>query len=103
MSIWTKLQLGGKAYAVLQWARDVASQIDADAVLKIGYKVFEIERDRRDIPGAEKLTELLDWLRREYPGVQSIASVIAFVKALVALVNAVGLFRTRTNPGPSGA
>jgi hypothetical protein len=97
--MWSKWQLGGKALDVLRWARDVAVSIDVDAVLRIAFKVFEIERDRRGIPGAEKLTELLDWLRREYPNVQAIASVIAFVKALVALVNAVGLFRSRANLG----
>lgn len=90
-------KLGTKALDVLRWARDVAATIDVDAVLRIAFKVFEIERERRGIAGVEKLNELLDWLRREYPSAQSIASVIAFVNALVALVKAVGLFRSGAN------
>lgn len=102
MSIWTKMKLGGKAFDVLQWARDVASQIDAEAVLRIAFKVFEIERGRRDLAGQQKLDELLEWVRANYPGVGGIASVIALVKALVELANALGLFIKRANSGPSG-
>lgn len=95
MSIWTKLQLGGKAYAVLQWARDLATTVDPMAVLQALNKVVDLERSfPRGGRGAEKGAALLQWFVEAFPQHQRQAAVVAgFAKALVALANALGLFQ----------
>ena len=90
--MFTKWKLGGYALGVLQWAGDVARSIDPEAALRVAFKVIEIERERRGVPGAQKLTELLEWFGTNYPQIGSFAVVIGYVKAIVDLLNAVGVF-----------
>ena len=84
--------LGAKAMGVMRWAADVARSIDPEAALRLAWKVIEIERERRGQPGAMKLSELLQWFTEEYPGAGG-AAVVMYVKAIVDLLNAVGVFR----------
>lgn len=93
MGMWDRWQLGAKALAVVRWAADVARSIDPEAALRLAWKVIEIERERRGTPGAQKLSELLQWFTEEYPSAGGAAVVIAYVKAIVDLLNAVGVFR----------
>lgn len=93
MGIWNKWNLGGKALAVMGWAADVAQSIEPDAAFRVLMKVVEIERERRGIPGAVKLTELLDWFSANYPNAGHVTTIIAYVQSIVGLLNAVGVFR----------
>ena len=77
--MWERWKLGAKALEVLNWAADVARSIDPDAAFRVLMKVIEIERERRGIPGAVKLTELLDWFTANYPVAGQITTVIAYV------------------------
>ena len=92
-TMFAKWNLGGKALAVLSWARDVAQSIDPDAAFRVMLKVIEIEKERRGIPGAQKLSELLQWFSANYPNAGALSVVIGYVKAIVELLNAVGVFR----------
>jgi hypothetical protein len=91
--MWERWKLGAKALEVARWAGDIARNLDPSAVLALVFKVIEIERTMRGIPGADKLRALLDWLRSAYPGMAGNASVANFVSALVALLNALAIFR----------
>lgn len=91
--MFTKWKLGGYALGVLQWAGDVARSIDPEAAFRVAAKVIEIERERRDQPGAMKLSELLQWFTANYPNAGAASVVIGYVKAIVDLLNAVGVFR----------
>jgi len=92
MNIIERWKLGAIALSVVSWARDVAESVDLGAVLGIALKVIEIERDRRGIPGNEKLNELLEWVRNNHhSGAMSV--VIGYVESVVALLNAIGVFR----------
>lgn len=91
--MFAKWKLGGYALGVLQWAGDVARSIDPEAALRLAWKVIEIERERRDQPGAMKLSELLQWFTANYPNAGAASVVIGYVKAIVDLLNAVGVFR----------
>lgn len=93
MGFFARLKLGGLALDVAQWAGELVRQIEPMAVLSIIGKVVELERTRRGIPGAEKLRELLTWLRESYPGASQLQSVASFVSALVSLLNALAVFR----------
>ena len=93
MSMLAKWNLGGKALAVASWAADVARSIDPDAAFRVLMKVVEIERERRGIAGAVKLTELLDWFSANYPAAGQVTTVIAYVQSIVQLLNAIGVFR----------
>lgn len=93
MSMLAKWNLGGKALSVMRWAADVARSIDPDAAFRVLMKVVEIERERRGIPGAVKLTELLDWFSANYPAAGQVTTIIAYVQSIVQLLNAVGVFR----------
>lgn len=92
MKFFDKLKLGGAALEVLEWARDVVSTIDVNAALAIVLKVVEIERDRRGVPGATKLHELLAWVEQTYPGGNTTV-VVGYVKSIVTMLNALGVFR----------
>lgn len=93
MNILTRWNLGAKALEVMRWAGDVARNLDPSAVLALIVKVVEIERNRRGIPGHEKLTELLEWIRGQYPGIINMSAVASFVSALVGLLNALAVFK----------
>ena len=93
MSVFAKWDLGGKALAVASWAADVASHIDPAAAFAVLMKVVEIEQTQRGVPGAIKLTGLLDWFSANYPSVGGVTIVIGYVKSIVDLLNAIGVFR----------
>ena len=95
MSIISKWQLGGKAFEVLRWARDLAATVDPMAVLQALNKVVELERAfPRGGRGQEKAAALLQWFTDGFPQYQRQAVIVAgFAKALVALANALGLFQ----------
>lgn len=88
-----KWNLGGKALAVASWAADVARSIDPEAAFAVLMKVVEIEKTQRGVPGALKLTGLLDWFGANYPTAGNITVVISYVQSIVGLLNAVGVFR----------
>ena len=91
--LWARMKLGGLAIEVAKWAGEMVLQMEPMAVLAIIGKVVELERTRRGIPGTEKLRELLDWLRGQYPGAAGLQSVAEFVSALVLLLKGVQVFR----------
>ena len=93
MGMLAKWQLGGKALAVASWATDVASHIDPAAVLKIAFKVVEIQAQHADKPGAERLAILLAWAREELNISDNAAVLIGYVNSIVALLKAVAVFR----------
>lgn len=93
MSVLAKWNLGGKALAVASWAADVARSIDPAAAFAVLMKVVEIEQTQRGTPGAIKLTGLLNWFSTNYPNAGGVTVVIGYVKAIVDLLNAVGVFR----------
>ena len=92
MGMLDRWNLGAKALGVMRWAADVARSIDPEAALRLAWKVIEIERDRRGQPGAMKLSELLQWFTEQYPSAGAAKVVIGYVKAIVDLLNAVGVF-----------
>ena len=93
MGMLARWQLGAKALEVARWAADVAQSIDPGAVMRVLLKVIEIERERRGIPGAQKLTELLEWFTANYPTAGAASVVIGYVRALVSLLNALAVFK----------
>jgi len=93
MSMLAKWNLGGKALDVASWAADVARSIDPEAVFAVLMKVVEIEKTQRGIPGAMKLSALLEWFNANYPDAGSISVVIGYVQSIVGLLNALGVFR----------
>jgi hypothetical protein len=93
MGMFDRWNLGAKALAAMRWAGDVAQSIDPEAALKLAWKVVEIERGMRGQPGKAKLTELLQWFATNYPDAGAVSVVIGYVKAIVDLLNAVGVFR----------
>lgn len=93
MSMLAKWNLGGKALAVASWAADVARSIDPAAAFAVLMKVVEIEQTQRGVPGGIKLTGLLDWFAANYPNAGGVTIIIGYVKAIVDLLNAVGVFR----------
>ncbi len=92
MGMLDRWSLGAKALGVMRWAADVARSIDPEAALRLAWKVIEIERERRGEPGAMKLSELLQWFTANYPSAGAVSVVIGYVKAIVDLLNAVGVF-----------
>lgn len=91
MGWFAKLRLGALALDVAGYVRDVVSSIDPEAALRVAFKVVEIERERRGIPGAQKLTELLEWFATNYPGGNA-SVVVGYVRSIVSLLNALGVF-----------
>lgn len=92
MGMLAKWKLGALAYDAATWAADVVRSIDPAAALRIAMKVIEIEQGRRGIPGALKLAELLQWTSEQFPGNASVAVIAGYVRSIVALLNALGVF-----------
>ena len=92
MNIWSRWKLGALAMEAMRWAADVVRSIDAAAAMAIVLECIRIERDMRGTPGAIKLNTLIAWVREQYPG-SSIAVVTGYVGSIVALLNALGVFR----------
>ena len=93
MGMLDRWNLGAKALGVMRWAADVAASVDPEAALKLAWKVVEIEKGMRGQAGAMKLSELLQWFTANYPDAGAVSVVIGYVKAIVDLLNAVGVFR----------
>lgn len=93
MGMLDRWNLGAKALNAMRWAADVARSIDPEAALKLAWKVVEIEKGMRGQAGAMKLSELLQWFTTNYPNAGGATVVIAYVRAIVDLLNAVGVFR----------
>ncbi len=93
MGMLAKWNLGGKALAVASWAADVARSIDPSAVLKVAFKVIEIQTAHADKPGAERLAILLSWARDELGVSDNTATLIGYVNSIVALLKAIQVFR----------
>ena len=93
MGMLARWKLGAIALDVARWAADVAQHIDPAAVMRVLLKVVEIERERRGVPGAQKLTELLEWFSANYPTAGAASVVIGYVRALVELLNALAVFK----------
>lgn len=93
MGMLARWKLGALALDLMQRAAELARTVDFDAAFLVLMKVVEIERERRGIPGAVKLTELLDWFTANYPAAGQITTVIAYVRSIVQLLNAAGVFR----------
>ena len=92
MGMLDRWNLGAKALGVMRWAADVARSIDPEAALRLAWKVVEIEKGMRGQAGAVKLSELLQWFTTNYPNAGGATVVIAYVRAIVDLLNAVGVF-----------
>ena len=92
MGFFARLKLGGLALDAMQWASDIVRSIEPAAALAIIMKMVELERDMRGTPGQIKLNVLIEWIRSKYPG-GNIAVVTGYVGSLVALLNALGVFR----------
>ena len=93
MGWFAKLKLGALALDVATYVKDVAASIEPEAALRVAFKIIELERERRGVPGALKLNELLEWFNANYPTVGNASIVIGYVRAIVSLLNAVGVFR----------
>ena len=93
MGWFAKLKLGALALDVVNYVKDLALSVDPDAVLRVAFKVIEIERERRGTPGAQKLSELLEWFSTNYPEAGNAAVIAGYVRSIVALLNALGVFR----------
>lgn len=93
MGMLAKWSLGGKALDVASWAADVAWSIDPAAVLKIAFKVLEIQTQYAGKPGAERLAILLSWARDELGVSDNTATLIGYVNSIVALLKAAEVFR----------
>lgn len=92
MSVISRWNLGAKALGVMRWAADVAASVDPEAALKLAWKVVEIEKGMRGQAGAMKLSELLQWFTTNYPDAGAVSVVIGYVKAIVDLLNSIGVF-----------
>lgn len=93
MGMLARWKLGAIALDVARWAADVARSIDPAAAFAVLMKVVEIEQTQRGIPGAVKLTGLLDWFSTNYPNAGGVMIVIGYVRALVELLNALSVFK----------
>ena len=95
MNLLTKWQLGAKALAVCNAVGELVRNIDADAVLAIVLKIIELERELNQ-PGSGllKFERLLVWFKATFPRYgDQVGALRQFTGVLVALLNAVKLFR----------
>lgn len=101
MGIWDRWKLGAKALALATAVRDALRHIDGAALLEaVMTTVANERRDPTPGNGAAKWAVLRDWFVAGWPQyADRIDSLAAVVRALVALMNATGLFRSRVNGG----
>ncbi len=97
MSLWDRWKLGAKALQLAGAVRDALRHIDGAALLAAVLKTVENEAsDPRPGQGTEKWNTLADWFVAAFPQYASrIDALAAVIRALVALLNAVGLFTSR--------
>lgn len=95
MSIISRWKLGSKALDLLAAATELLKTTSVDAVLAALLRVVQLEHDLSSSGnGAEKLTRLLQWFVSTFPQYgYSVGVLRDFAGALVALFNALRLFR----------
>lgn len=105
MGIWDRWKLGAKAVALASAVREALRDIDAGALLDIAAQVLRIERETPQAgQGRAKLDALIAWALREWPQyAERVDTLATVVRALVALYNAVGVFRSRAEPLGNGS
>lgn len=98
MSLWDRWKLGAKALALATAVRDALRHIDGAALLEaVMTTVANERRDQTPGNGAAKWEVLRDWFAAGWPQYADRIDLLAeVVRALVALLNAVGVFRTRS-------
>lgn len=98
MGILDRWKLGAKAIALANATRAALRHIDGVALLEVVTRTVSNERAQPDPgKGAEKWEILRDWFVAVWPQYAGrIDAVAAVVRALVALLNAVGVFRSRS-------
>ncbi len=99
MGIWTRWKLGEAAVGLYGAARDALKHIDRSALLAAVAAAITAEiSDPSPGKGAAKWEALRDWFIAAFPQHEArIDTLAAVVRALVALLNAVGVFRSRVN------
>lgn len=97
MSIWDRWKLGAKALELAGAVRRALAEIDAYALLEAVGEVIRLERElSKPGLGREKFDRLVAWFIRTFPQYGDRIDLLAgVVRALVALYNAVGVFRGR--------
>ena len=97
MGIWDRWKLGAKALALATAVRDALRHIDGAALLEaVMTTVANERRDPSPGNGAAKWETLRDWFIAAFPQYEArIDALAAVVRALVSLLNAVGVFRSR--------
>ena len=97
MGIWDRWKLGAKALALASAVRDALRDIDAGALLDVAAQVLRLERDTPESgAGHQKWVQLEQWFAERFPQYGDRIDLLAgVVRALVALYNAVGVFRGR--------
>ncbi len=99
MGIWDRWKLGAKALALASAVRRALADIDGYALLEAVAEVVKLER-QLSAPGQgrEKLDRLITWFIGAFPQyAERVDTLATVVRALVALYNAVGVFRSRVN------
>lgn len=91
-------KLGAKALALASAVRSALREIDGAALLAAVLKTVENEAsDPTPGNGAAKWEALRDWFAAGWPQYAArIDTLAGVVRALVALLNAVGVFRSRS-------
>ena len=97
MGLWDRWKLGAKALQLASAVRDALRHIDGAALLEVVTRTVSNERAHPEPGrGSEKWEILRDWFARAWPEhADRIDAVAGVVRALVALLNAVGVFRSR--------
>jgi hypothetical protein len=95
MGFWDRWQLGAKAVALAGAVRAALRDIDAGALLDVAAQVLRLEREVPEAgSGHQKWVQLVMWFAERFPQHADRVDVLAgVVRALVALYNAVGVFR----------
>lgn len=105
MGVWDRWKLGTKALALAGAVRRALADIDVYALLEAVAEVVKLERE---LPaprqGREKFDRLVAWFIRTFPQyAERVDTLDGVVRALVALMNATGLFRSRVNGSETNA
>jgi hypothetical protein len=98
MGIWDRWKLGAKALALASAVRRALADIDAYALLEAVAQVVKLERElSAPGQGREKFDRLVAWFVAAWPQyAERVDTLASVVRALVALYNAVGVFRGRS-------
>jgi hypothetical protein len=106
MKILDRWRLGAKALELASAVRTALRDIDGYALLEAVAQVTRLERElSAPGQGREKFDRLVDWFVATWPQyAQRVDTLATVVRTLVALYNAVGVFRSvngsATSEGP---